>query len=119
VSDRLFRARNDQLRALAHLAAGLEPPKVLIGDFNLSPWSPFFPPLLKQAGLVNARDGFGILPTWPTFFVPAMIPLDHCLVSPEARVTNIETGPDIGSDHLPLIIDLLVRGQSPGVPVNV
>lgn len=33
-------------------------------------------------------------------------PIDHCLVSSEFTVKNIKTGNDIGSDHLPLIIEL-------------
>jgi endonuclease/exonuclease/phosphatase (EEP) superfamily protein YafD len=118
VNGRLFRIRNEQLRELGRLAMALDSPKAILGDLNTSPWSPFFLALLEQSSLNNARDGFGILPTWPTFFVPAMIPLDHCLVSPGTRVRHIRTGPDIGSDHLPLIIDLLVQSGASGVRIN-
>jgi endonuclease/exonuclease/phosphatase (EEP) superfamily protein YafD len=104
-----FSIRNDQLDQLGELAKGLDSPKVMLGDLNASPWSPYFSRLLRQSGLVNARDGFGILPTWPSFFMPAMIPIDHCLVSPDVRVTHMRTGPDIGSDHLPVVIDLRVQ----------
>ncbi len=109
VADALFTARNEQLREVARLMRGLASPKVLLGDLNTSSWSPYFSDLLKQSGLRNARDGFGILPTWPSFFRPAMIPIDHCLISRGIRVEAVRTGPDIGSDHLPLIIDLLVQ----------
>ncbi|ELR98939.1 hypothetical protein GLO73106DRAFT_00027820 [Gloeocapsa sp. PCC 73106] len=34
------------------------------------------------------------------------IPIDHCLISPEIKVTSIYTGADTGSDHRPLIINL-------------
>jgi endonuclease/exonuclease/phosphatase (EEP) superfamily protein YafD len=108
-SDTLFAARNDQLQQAATLLRGLGARTVLLGDLNTSPWSPFFSTLLQRSGLVSARSGFGLLPTWPTFFPPAMIPIDHCLFSSEARVNGVKTGPNIGSDHLPLVIDLLVQ----------
>ena len=119
VADALFAARNDQLRELAGLIHGIASPKVLVGDLNTSPWSPYFSRLLRQSGLANARDGFGILPTWPSFFRPAMIPIDHCLISPGVGVKHMTTGPDIGSDHLPVIIDLLVERAGPPAAVNV
>jgi endonuclease/exonuclease/phosphatase (EEP) superfamily protein YafD len=105
-SDTLFAIRNRQLKELGRRALELNAPTVVLGDLNISPWSPYFSALLHNARLTSARDGFGILPTWPSFFAPAMIPIDHCLVSRGARVLNVETGPDIGSDHLPLVIDL-------------
>ena len=112
VSAELFAVRNDQLHQAAALLRRLQAPTVLLGDLNTSPWSPFFARLLQQSGLTSVREGFGLLPTWPSFFPPAMIPIDHCLISRDARVTGVRTGPHIGSDHLPLIIDLLVRSRS-------
>jgi endonuclease/exonuclease/phosphatase (EEP) superfamily protein YafD len=57
---------------------------------------------------VNVRDGFGLLPSWPTFlfFKWLMLPLDHCLVSNDIRVADARTGEPIGSDHLPLIVEI-------------
>jgi endonuclease/exonuclease/phosphatase (EEP) superfamily protein YafD len=36
------------------------------------------------------------------------IPIDHCLISPDIKVVNIRTGPNVGSDHRPLITDLII-----------
>jgi endonuclease/exonuclease/phosphatase (EEP) superfamily protein YafD len=37
------------------------------------------------------------------------IPIDHCLVSSELVVLEHTVGPDIGSDHYPLLVTLAVR----------
>jgi endonuclease/exonuclease/phosphatase (EEP) superfamily protein YafD len=60
--------------------------------------------------------GLGIHPTWPTpgtyrrlpkLLTPLLaIPIDHCLVSHDITVSNLYVGPNIGSDHLPLVADL-------------
>jgi endonuclease/exonuclease/phosphatase (EEP) superfamily protein YafD len=107
-----FRHRNEQLRDAASVVQALPVPKILVGDFNTSLWSPYYAQLIRQTGLVNARQGFGLLPTWPAFMsVPLlMIPIDHCLVSPEIRVIRMRTGRTIGSDHLPIIVDMGIPG---------
>lgn len=109
----LFLLRNAQLREAATTMRQLPEPKILIGDLNTTVWSPYFSQLIEESGLRDARRGFGVVPTWPAnFWTPLMrIPIDHCLVSRDIRVVNIGAGPRIGSDHLPLIVDL-------EIPVN-
>ncbi|MCK5717892.1 MAG: endonuclease/exonuclease/phosphatase family protein [Thiomargarita sp.] len=97
-----FKKRNHQLFAVNALLEHYSIPKILIGDLNISMWSPFY----QKLNLHNARQGFGILPTWPTFLPFMMLPIDHCLVSADIQVRNMKTGSAIGSDHLPLIIEL-------------
>ncbi len=108
-----FDARNAQLRGLAAVARQLKNPTILIGDLNVTPWSPDYQRLLRNSGLRDARRGHGILPTWPSFFPLLMIPLDHCLVSASLTVAGIRVGPKVGSDHLPLIVDLEVQASGP------
>jgi endonuclease/exonuclease/phosphatase (EEP) superfamily protein YafD len=102
----VFEQRNEQLFAVKSYLQSLPSPKILIGDLNLSMWSPFYVKLLENTELVNARQGFGLLPSWPTFLPIFMIPIDHCLVSSDLQVVNIKTGHPIGSDHLPLIVEV-------------
>ncbi len=44
------------------------------------------------------------------------MPLDHVLASEEWAVLGCKTGPNVGSDHLPLIVDVELRtlGQPRG-----
>ena len=102
ISREAFEYRNSQLFEVNTVLTQLKKPKILIGDLNISMWSPFY----AKMPLHNARQGFGILPTWPNFIPFMMIPIDHCLVSSDIKVVNIKTGPSIGSDHLPLIVEL-------------
>lgn len=101
--------RNLQFETLASVVKNIATPKIIIGDLNSSMWSPYFSKLENDSGLFSVRKGIGILPTWPTYFPPMMIPIDHCLVSSEFRVVNCRTGSNIGSDHLPLIVDLVLE----------
>lgn len=91
---------------------------LLVGDLNITMWSPYYKRLARKTNLQNARDGFGILPTWPmpvtykpipgwltTLF---LIPIDHCLFSQGLAITNVHLGAQIGSDHRPLIVDVEV-----------
>jgi endonuclease/exonuclease/phosphatase (EEP) superfamily protein YafD len=107
-----FRYRNEQLRDAASMVQALPVPKILVGDFNTSLWSPYYAQLIRQTGLVNARQGFGLVPTWPAYmsWPVLMIPIDHCLVSSDIRVTTLRSGRNIGSDHLPIIVDMVIPG---------
>lgn len=106
VSSNYFSQRNSQLKAISKKIIELGPPVILIGDLNVSLWSTYYQQLAKESRLVNARKGFGILPSWPTLLPFFQIPIDHCLVSPDIYVDDIRTLPHIGSDHLPLMVDL-------------
>lgn len=106
ISEIYYRLRNEQLTALAELVKQIDHPLVVIGDLNVTMWSNNYTALIDGTRLRNARAGFGLLPSWPTMLPFAMIPIDHCLVSERVKVLNIHTGPDVGSDHLPLVVEL-------------
>jgi endonuclease/exonuclease/phosphatase (EEP) superfamily protein YafD len=103
--------RNAQLGRLAGIvsaARSAEPwvPAVVVGDLNLTPFSPWFGDLLRKAGLRDARQPFGLHATWPALPLPLWIPIDHCLVGGGIDVRSVAAGPAMGSDHLPLEISL-------------
>ncbi|NEN99201.1 MAG: hypothetical protein F6K50_28090 [Moorea sp. SIO3I7] len=107
--------RNQDLEEeIGDLIRKIEKPVVLIGDLNVTMWSPYYKSLIQSSGLRDARAGFGILPTLSQFS-PAnpwlAIPVDHCLVSRDVKVIKMRTGPDLGSYHLPVITDIALRAS--------
>jgi len=104
----LYDARNEHLESVAGIVKRAQGAVILTGDFNSSVWSRPYRALEKSTGLRNTRRGFGIQPTWPTFMPFAMIPIDHALVSDDIAVVGTRSGARIGSDHLPLIVELEV-----------
>lgn len=103
--------RNRQLAAIGDYAAKVKNPVIVVGDMNVTMWSPYYRDLADKAKLSNVRAGFGVVPTWPTFNRLLNIPIDHCLVSKEFQVLNVRRGSHIGSDHFPLIVDLAIGSQ--------
>ena len=67
---RNWRARNEQLAELAQFVRQLKSPVVVLGDLNVTPWSPHFSRLLSDSGLQDSAHGFGVQPTWPTWLAP-------------------------------------------------
>lgn len=98
--------RNRQMTEAAAIISDRPDPGFVIGDLNCGPWSPYFRQVLRDHGLRDARRGHGVLATWPSSTSPFMIPIDQCLATADIRVTRFERGPHIGSDHLPLRIEL-------------
>jgi len=96
--------RNEQLRLLAGMADASRP-FLLVGDLNTTPWNFHFRRLLADSGLRDSAEGFGIQPSWPTFNPLFWIPLDHVLHSPHIVIKARTTGPDVGSDHYPVVVD--------------
>jgi endonuclease/exonuclease/phosphatase (EEP) superfamily protein YafD len=100
------RRRNRELGHIGDIARGTDRPVIVAGDFNTTPWSPYFQDLLAAAGLRNAALGHGYIGTWPAWFWPVLIPIDHVLLKGPLAATTVRRGPAIGSDHYPIIADL-------------
>ena len=96
------RTRNAILADAAVNAAG-EGGRIAIGDFNCSPWSPYFRHFLKVSGLRDSALGRGVHGTWMGGLLPG-IPIDHVLVSPDIEVLDREVGNDVGSDHRAVVV---------------
>jgi endonuclease/exonuclease/phosphatase (EEP) superfamily protein YafD len=107
--------RNQQIAAIPAIAREAGTPFILIGDLNVTMWSPYFLGMEQASGLVNARRGRGVLPTWPANvpWAPAPCPIDHVLASSDIGVVDIKRGPFVGSDHYPVYADLLLPSATP------
>ena len=104
--------RDQQLLQLATLVRQQREPVIVVGDLNATSWSPAFQALLRRATLRDSRQGLGIQPSWPVWMPPPLrIPLDHCLVSDGVAVRRRRLGPHVGSDHLPILVDLSIAGM--------
>jgi endonuclease/exonuclease/phosphatase (EEP) superfamily protein YafD len=84
---------------------------VLLGDLNCTPWSPAFHDLLAVGGLSDAAKGKSLAATWQSRVPIVGLPIDHVLVGRAVGVQDRRVGPDVGSDHLPVIADLSLRGS--------
>lgn len=101
--------RNEQLHVFAIAAEASSQPTILMGDLNATPWSSAFSGIAK----VGLRRASGMTPTWPALGYGWLgIPIDHVMVNKYWAVVEHQTGPDIGSDHLPILVRVVLR--SPG-----
>ena len=88
-------------------------PSLLVGDFNKTPFSLLYR-RLRRHGLLDAFQevgrGFGF--TFPVFGrylglpLPPLVRIDYVWHTPDLRAIRCRTGPDGGSDHLPLQAEL-------------
>lgn len=97
------RQRNQQLTEVAALLKG-NPRTVLCGDLNLTPYSRWFPDLLEKSGLRSTAPAYS--PTWMRSNPQFAIPIDHVLLSPDLTLASRRVGPSLGSDHIPLIVEI-------------
>jgi endonuclease/exonuclease/phosphatase (EEP) superfamily protein YafD len=106
IGARASRLRNSQLAALAQIAHEHAGPLVIVGDLNITPFSPLFQRLLRDGGLHRCVPDAGLTPTWPANFPPLFIQIDHCLATAGVQSRNFAIGEYLGSDHYPIAIDV-------------
>jgi endonuclease/exonuclease/phosphatase (EEP) superfamily protein YafD len=99
--------RNRQLDELAALAGRIDEPLIVCGDFNLTPYSPYFSRFARETGLRDTQSGLGPGFSWPTSMPLLGIPIDHCLVRGPIEAASVERMEPIGSDHYPVRVRFL------------
>lgn len=91
--------RWDRDRQLASIKDGLDmdAPFAIMGDFNTTPWGHAY------ESVPGARAGDPRFEgTFPAFAGVLGLPIDHIRFGGGLVLTDYRSGPDIGSDHLPL-----------------
>lgn len=106
--------RDEVLHAAAN-AARTDAPALLVGDMNAAPWSPIAIQTASD-GLVRISCGAPWVSTWPVALPVIGLPLDHAYVTSD-MAAGCRVGPNIGSDHRPLVIDVAPADVSQQVAV--
>ena len=69
--------------------------------------------LLAAGELKNSQRGYGLELTFPSDSSPLVqVSIDHVLHSDGFRVVDRRLGPALGSDHLPVVVDLALIEQT-------
>jgi len=105
--------RNKELERIARVAKQTSMPLVALGDYNITPFSKHFQKMTRDGDLRRASAGRGWLHSWPTFFMPAGIQIDHVMITPSIQVAGYDTGAGLNSDHKWVMADLMVPVQKP------
>lgn len=102
--------RNEQLyEAASLLASDTSAHHILMGDLNLTHFSPCFKEVLRKGNLKDTSQGAGVSPTWMRKVPLFAIAIDHVLISHGLELSKRRVGPSLGSDHNPLIVEICPR----------
>jgi endonuclease/exonuclease/phosphatase (EEP) superfamily protein YafD len=111
-----FVDRLSQSRTLAGDVAKRERPLIVAGDLNAPETSPVIRTLLDRGlrdAFSSAGRGYGYTHGHSTMLAISFLRIDHILVSPEIGVVDAFAGGKQGSEHRPVIADLLIQRDDP------
>jgi endonuclease/exonuclease/phosphatase (EEP) superfamily protein YafD len=93
------------MRALATELDAITGPRIVMGDFNATPYSRVTQTFASQGNFLRLTN----LPTWPARTGMPQVAIDHIFVSPGIRQLESEgIGNGAGSDHFPIYMKLAV-----------
>ena len=121
INSRYFQARNRHLELLAERIRKEsknteEASTVVVGDLNLTPWSPWYRKFLRDSEMDDCVHGdrmASLSPTWyrwPKF--PFGLVLDHGFCSGTLVCSSRKVLEDIGSDHRPVLLEFIRSEES-------
>ena len=101
-------ARDAELLTLAETLEDVTEPVIVTGDLNDVAWSRTTQLFRRKSGLLDPRVGRGMFNTFHADWPFLRWPLDHFFVSSHYRVVEMRRLPSIGSDHFPVLIELVL-----------
>lgn len=104
--DKSLEKRNAQLKACAAVIKGMNGRKVVVGNFNTSPYSMAFGSFLKEANLEDTR--IGLQPNWnigPVDMFVTRVAADHMFASSNVSFKSRYVCQPMGLTHRPLLGD--------------
>jgi endonuclease/exonuclease/phosphatase (EEP) superfamily protein YafD len=108
--------RDVELLVLARHLQDSASPLIVSGDLNDVAWSRTTRLFRRISGLLDIRVGRGMFNTFHAEFPVFRWPLDHIFVSGHFRVKRIERLPYIGSDHFPVLAQLVCESNNEQEP---
>jgi endonuclease/exonuclease/phosphatase (EEP) superfamily protein YafD len=98
--------RNEELAMIAERRAMIMGPVIVAGDFNVTPYSPYYSDWLDATQLTDTRYGRTLSTSWPAVLPILGIPIDHVAVSKEFTILSHQRLPAFGSDHWGIMAEL-------------
>jgi len=102
-------AVDERIAEIEEIVRTRDHPVAVIGQLGATRFTSSMRGLLSSSGLRDASEGSGYLATTPVSGIPLIggwigIPLDVALMTSDITPLQLETGPDIGVNHLPLTV---------------
>jgi len=111
--------RDAEILLIGKLAKKEKGPCVVIGDLNDVAWSYTTELFLKTSGLLDPRRGRGRYSTYHAKYPMFRWPLDHFFVSKHFGLIDMKVEENIGSDHFPISISLVITDNTKKKPLPV
>jgi vancomycin resistance protein VanJ len=104
-----IRIRGEESAAIEGLIEKLTAPFILVGDFNSPVESAIYRDHWSSYHNAFSRTGFGFGRTFESAVrgIPFGVRIDHILSSPKITPVRCWVGSSVGSEHLPLLADLI------------
>lgn len=100
--------RDEQIHTSATIAHKLNRPVICMGDFNDVAWSRTSKLVKKRGQFSDPRVGRGFFSSFDATHPLLRFPIDQMYVTRGARLVSFGRGPDVGSDHFPMMATVFI-----------